>query len=394
MIELFLFLILGIILGIIFGLIPGIHPNFIIVFVPLLSFITQDVQNLLVFIASLAVTNSVVDTIPSILLGAPEPGMELTVSPGHRLLMKGYGYQAIKLTAIGSLGAVLFVAFLLPLISFGFPLFYSFILPILFLVLLLFSGYMIVIQKDRRLLALIVFVLAGTLGLSFGRLPVDSSILLFPILSGFFGASTLIVQLRQKPTKIPKQKPSLLVSKKTTTQSIIGGSVGGIFSGALPGIGTSQLAALATTDKNEKSFLVTVGALTTSNILISILSLWLIGKARSGASIVIENFTTLNFNDVVSIIFVSLISVSIAIVVTLYLAKRTIRILEQINYNKISKIVLIFLTIMVFAFSGIIGLILFVVTASLGIYVISMGMNRSLLMAVLIVPTLLFYFPL
>ncbi|KPQ41229.1 MAG: Tripartite tricarboxylate transporter TctA family protein, partial [Candidatus Methanoperedens nitroreducens] len=44
---------------------------------------------------------------PSIFLGAPEADTALAVLPGHALLMEGRGAEAIRLSSIGSAGAVI-----------------------------------------------------------------------------------------------------------------------------------------------------------------------------------------------------------------------------------------------------------------------------------------------
>ena len=75
----------------------------------------------------MAVANSISDAIPSILFGAPDEGSELELLPGQKMLMKGFGYDAIKLTVIGGIGAAIFLMLLLPAIFFGLPSFYIFI---------------------------------------------------------------------------------------------------------------------------------------------------------------------------------------------------------------------------------------------------------------------------
>ena len=57
---------------------------------------------LAVFIISLAITHTFLDAIPSIYLGAPTEAQALNVLPGHRLLMKGLGHNAIMYTVIGA----------------------------------------------------------------------------------------------------------------------------------------------------------------------------------------------------------------------------------------------------------------------------------------------------
>ncbi len=116
--QIIIAIILGISAGIITGLIPGIHVNLIAVLILslsvfLLKFTTPTI--LAVFIISLAITHSFLDSLPSIYLGAPDAGQELTVLPGHRLLHKGEGHNAIIYTLLGSLGCLVLGIILFPI---------------------------------------------------------------------------------------------------------------------------------------------------------------------------------------------------------------------------------------------------------------------------------------
>ena len=53
------------------------------------------------------VTHTFLDIIPSVFLGAPDTDTALSVLPGHKLMLAGRGYEAIKCSALGSFGSVL-----------------------------------------------------------------------------------------------------------------------------------------------------------------------------------------------------------------------------------------------------------------------------------------------
>ena len=94
-IEIILFLILGIIAGAVAGLLPGIHINLIgaiLVSISATILSSVNITSLVVFIVAMAITQSFVDFIPSILLGCPDTDTELSVLPGHELLKNGEGY--------------------------------------------------------------------------------------------------------------------------------------------------------------------------------------------------------------------------------------------------------------------------------------------------------------
>ncbi|NQU98402.1 tripartite tricarboxylate transporter permease, partial [Candidatus Woesearchaeota archaeon] len=127
-VEIIVAIILGILSGIITGLTPGIHINLVSLLVLSASpFLTPyfGLISLACFIISMSVTHSFLDPIPSIYLGAPDSDQVLGVLPGHRYLLAGHGYTALKLTVIGSFGALILSIILFPffmlLVKYGYP---------------------------------------------------------------------------------------------------------------------------------------------------------------------------------------------------------------------------------------------------------------------------------
>jgi len=202
--EIFLALLIGIIAGTMTGLFPGIHIN--LVAAGLLAgvgyFSGIPVLALVVFVVAMAVTHTFIDFIPSIYLGAPEEDSFLAVLPGHQLLKEGRGHDAVVLTLYGSLAALpIVVVFSILFVSF-LPLVFDLVRGIIAYVLIFVSLYFIFREKEF-VLAMVVFLLAGFLGLFTFSLPVREPLL--PLLSGLFGVSGLIVSVKNKIV-IPKQK--------------------------------------------------------------------------------------------------------------------------------------------------------------------------------------------
>ena len=118
-----LFTLIGTSFGIITGLIPGVHVNNVALMVlalqaTLLTFALAFVGawdpstfELAIIISALIigclVTHTFLDIIPSVFLGAPDADTALSVLPGHKLMLAGRGYEAIKCSALGSFGSVL-----------------------------------------------------------------------------------------------------------------------------------------------------------------------------------------------------------------------------------------------------------------------------------------------
>src|SRR3990167_9497900 len=96
--EIFIFLFLGTAVGIFTGLVPGVHINMVGSLIASSSLLILSSLNpiyLVVFIVSMSITHVFVDFIPSIFLGAPEEGTELSVLPGHEMLNQGLGFHSV-----------------------------------------------------------------------------------------------------------------------------------------------------------------------------------------------------------------------------------------------------------------------------------------------------------
>ena len=72
----------------------------------------------------MAITHTFTDFLPSIFLGAPDEDTALSTLPGHRFLLKGKGYGAVRLTLIGSFFGLLVALALSPIFIVALPYFY------------------------------------------------------------------------------------------------------------------------------------------------------------------------------------------------------------------------------------------------------------------------------
>ena len=120
LIELTLAIVLGLIAGTITGLFPGIHNNLVSVFIISISAFLLTLTSpiiLITFIVALAITHTFVDFIPSVYLGAPNDETNLSVLPGHQMLMAGYGHVAIFLSVYGGIISLGLLLILIPYYS-------------------------------------------------------------------------------------------------------------------------------------------------------------------------------------------------------------------------------------------------------------------------------------
>ncbi|MBI2043667.1 tripartite tricarboxylate transporter permease [Candidatus Pacearchaeota archaeon] len=391
LLEIILFLFLGIFFGIFTGLAPGIHINLVSVILVSLSasFLFLNPIFLVVFIVAMAITHTFVDFIPSIFLGAPDEGVELSVLPGHEMLKQGKGYEAIMLTNHGSLAAIFILILVSVPLVFLVPKIYNFISSAIPFILILVSLFMIFSEKEK-FSSLLVFVLSGILGLIVLNLETLNQPLL-PLLSGLFGASSLLISIKTK-TKIPNQKKTK--SKVNLFKPLTGSLFSSLICGFLPGLGSGQAAIIGNliSKSDRKGFLVLLGATNTLVMGLSFVALYTIQKTRTGAAASIQELIGEMPKEMIVLIFaIVLISGILSFFVTKILAEFFSNKIEKINYTKLSLVTLIFLSIIVFLVSGFLGFFVFLVSAMTGVYCISLKVKRTLMMACLLLPTILLY---
>lgn len=394
--EFLLFTLAGLGLGIFTGLAPGIHVNTIsAVSLPLAPLLGP--MNISCLIISMAITHTFFDFIPSIFLGAPEPETALGVLPGHRMLLEGRGIEAVFLATEGGLASVLIILLALPAFLFTIPLLYSSVHAYIPYLLIGISAVMIFSEKrpGKILLALFVFLLSGLLGhlvLGYTLLPVSQS--LFPIFTGLFGMSTLLLSLSRR-SAIPGQS---MEPVHTGNRGLLLGSISGIVSGSvmgtLPGIGGSQAATLSQQAfrSDNKTFLVSIGSINTVVAFFSLLSLFTISKARSGAAVAVQAILpSFGMNEMLLLVAVGSISAGLSVIIVLKTMRAIACTFARIDYAKATKAVIAVLFVLVLLLTGPLGILVLITSTFIGLLAPLFGVVRSNLMGVLLLPLIAFY---
>ena len=352
--EIIAAILLGVASGIITGLIPGIHINLISILLLSVSgyfLVYVNKISLGVFIIAMAVTHSFLDSIPSIFLGAPDADQALNVLPGHKLLMEGKGFEAIKLTVIGSLICLILTIMLIPVTIPILPTLYNFINPYIGWILLFVSIYMILRNNgiSKKLWSFFVFVLSGILGIIVLNFP-NLSQPLFPMLSGMFGISTLLLSLNDQ-VSIPIQtfEETIILKKIKGFKAIMAAVFSGSLTGIFPGLGSAQAAIIAVEivgNVGIYAFMVLIGGINTVNFVFSLATLFSLEKARNGAIIVVKEIVEkINMSELIIFLCTALIAGGIATILALKVSKIFAKIITKLNYKKmcISIISLIFI---------------------------------------------------
>lgn len=418
---------LGFLLGIITGLTPGIHVNnFALILVaisPFLSSLGFSQFYIAVIIISNSIAHTFLDIIPSIFLGAPEADTALAVLPGHALLMEGRGAEAIRLSAIGSAGAVIVSLIMVIPMGFFFLNIYGIINDYIGWILVLIVILMIATEKGEyikgqgslvhlkfKFLALIVFFISGFLGIfafentilmqplvKFG----EPSILL-PLLSGLFGASMLLTSLMTKSELPPQQKNCMFVLPgKRIMRGMLTGTAAGSFVAWLPGVSSAVGTLLARLFVHEekdsmssKEFMVSISSANTANAIFSLIALFIIGKARSGAMVAVDqlvNVSEWDYSTIILLLIVIIYVSAISYFTTIYLGDRISGFLSRINYSGLCATVLAGLAALVFIFTGWFGFIIFLISTPVGMIATYAKVRKINAMGVIMLPVILYF---
>jgi len=436
------FCILGVITGIATGLLPGLHVNNIaLILLSLSGTIVASFSFLFdfgiseqfilvlisIYIISTSISHTFHDVIPSTFLGAPDEDMALSVLPAHSLLLEGKGYEAVALSAIGSYGAIVFCFLLIFPIRFiiGEPLlFYETLRQIMFWVLLAISILMIGTEKAKisifgikgiypsifgMLFAVVVFFVSGFFGMIIFEVPVDSPIgmsspVLFPALAGLFGMPTLLTSLLTKPL-IPEQLIEEPVfdkkTKKSSSLSIMTGSCGGILVSIIPGITSATgtiLAMNARGESDKRQTIVTLSAVNTACAFFVVVVLFIIMRSRSGATLAakelmsVSEWNTLIMPTYLSYLLISLLlGGTLSYFLTLKVGKIFARKFSKVPYALVVKITITLVAVLVFLFTGLMGLLILGVATAIGLLPVEWGVRRSHCMGILLLPILLYF---
>lgn len=388
----------GITSGIITGLTPGIHINLISTMILASSTFLLSYTNpfiLSIFIISMSVTHTFLDAIPSIFLGAPDSAQALGVLPGHRFLLKGKGLFALKLTVIGSFGAVVASVLFFPLFILIIKTIYPVVEP--YIKYFIVAVVLFMILKDRKKLwAIIVFSTTGLLGLVVFNIN-NISNPLFPLLSGLFGTSTLLYSLKDKNT-LPKQilETNDEIPKLLAVKALSSGCFSGFLTAVTPGLGAGMAAIISsqiTRKLGDIGFMILIGSISTFNMILSLVTYYVLDKARNGSIIAVQKLIdVLSFNQLIIILCVVLIVGSIAVFLTLNFGKLFLVLINKVNYRKLVLSIILFITFLTFILSNSIGLLILITSTAVGLIPAIKKTSRTLGMGCLILPVLVYFF--
>ena len=384
----------GATLGSISGLIPGLHANN---FALLLAGIAPSVPGPPLFVGlamlSAGVVHTFLNAVPAMALGVPDAEMAVTALPGHRMVLEGRGYEAIRLSALGSILAVLVAVPLAVPVTWAVTAVYPTVrsnLPIVLAIvalLLVLSEY----SWRARFGAALSFALAAALGLLTLDLspeaPLEAGGMLAPLFAGLFGAPVLIDAIRGGGIP-PQGDDAIRMPRILLCLTALAGALAGAVVGYIPGI-SAAIAAVAVLvviprGSTDRGYIVATSGVDTANTIFALFALVAIGQPRTGVMVAFENANApLSLPVLVGgVVLAGLIGFLLVIVLGDYY----LEVVGQVAYWKISAAVLSLLVVLSYLFTGFVGIVVFAVAAAIGMVPIRLRARRVNLMGVLIGP--------
>lgn len=269
-------------------------------------------------------------------------------------------------------------------------------------------------RSQRKLSALILLLSSGLLGFLAlnGKLPltgvwdgIDGN-MLFPLLTGLFGLPTLLSSVSSGP--VPEQ--SAAVSRDLYGRAAIGGALAGGFVGWVPGVTSTtgtMIGSVLDPDRDDdedgsaQRFITMVSSVGTAAAVFGIVALAITGKGRTGALLVVKQMLGADGVGALSsatsaetiMLLVSVFAAAlIGYAITMRLGRLFAAKVGNFDLDRLTKIIVISLVLLVLLMSGIPGLLLLIAATLIGLVPPRIGTNRVHLTGCLLVPITLFFF--
>jgi putative membrane protein len=356
------------------------------------------------------------NTIPSVLLGAPDESAMFTVLPGQKYLMMGRGYEGAMVTGVGGLAGVFFLVLIVgPLAPRFLPPIRYVLRPHLHWVLWIMTTYILMSEWPKggnrgpagwakffdawRSMGagVLTFFLSGLLGfILMYRSPVSVDVAfqnIMPAFVGLFAVPWCLLNIISG-TRLPKQHvtDSLDIDGDLILRSAAAGGLGGGFAAFFPvitgGMG-GLLAGHATAQRDERVFIMSQGVSKLVYYVGSFMLLFVpgLGVTRGGAAWMMKGlYIPRSYADYFMIIGSIAIAGAVAFLIMGPLTRATIWFIERVNYRNASSLALGIILTIVYVMTGWGGMFVMVVSAGIGLIPVLFGSRRLNCLGVLLLP--------
>ncbi|WP_372910011.1 tripartite tricarboxylate transporter permease [Salinigranum sp.] len=383
----------GVALGTVSGLVPGVHANaFALLLAATAPTLSGPPAGVACAVLAAGVTHTFLDVVPALALGVPDAAMAAGSLPGHRLVLGGRGREALRLSALGS-GGALFVALpvavpLTALVQRYEPLLIA-ALP--FILAGVFGLLVLAERRPWRMAAATFLVfLSGALGLvtldrPFGGL-VSVGGVLTPLFGGLFGVPVLVDAARGGGVP-PQEGVELAAGPSTVGRAAVAGVAGGGLVGYLPGVSAGVAATLALPfagrDVPDRTYVVATSGANTATAVFALFSLVALDAPRTGVTVALGAVGPPPLATLLAVTVVA--GVASAVLVPL-LGDRYLVVAGRIGPLRTSVVACGLLCLLSGLFAGVGGVVVLVAAGVIGLLPVRLGVRRVHLMGVLAVP--------
>ncbi len=408
---------IGAVLGCAIALVPGLHvfnvAGFALLLYAQMPFVLSE-QALALFLLGALVGWSVVNVIPTVFLFAPDDAHATAVLPATKYLLRGRGAEAATLIGSGSLGALLGLVLLSPILDEVVRPLRAILQPHTGWILTAIIAFLLLGEWPRaddlasplrRLISawtylgagLLTFALSGLLGMVlFYRSPIaveSAFVNLMPAFVGLFAAPGLL-QVLVFGTRPPRQQasPQREVEPRLLLRGSLTGLSGGLFASILPvvsgGIG-GLLAGHATALWNERLFMISLGASKVAYYVGSLLLLFVPGLTltRGGMAWMISSiYVPYGWRTYWLAVAAVALCGALAFVVLVAMARFAARLANAWSPQWLAGGALGLVTALTMALTGWGGLLVMGVATAIGLIPVLVGGRRINGLGVLLVP--------
>lgn len=410
----------GCLSGCLAGCLPGLHA-YNLMGLALLALhagggLTSDANGMGYAIAAMVTGYATCNTIPSVLLAAPDESAMFTVLPGQKRYRDGRGLEAIMLTAAGSAAALLVV---LPFVAWSIPR----LLPAVRVVITphqhwlvwAVTFYLLMSEWPRRLdvspggharmlrawrgpaAGWLCFGLSAFLGLIvFHRAPLDISRSFQSLMPAFVGLFTLpwlvFNLLLGEAETVPQHRDWRTPSAKDVFNGTAAGVLGGGGAALLPaitgGVG-GFLAGQALGHRNENRFLIAQGACKTTYYTGALLLFFIpgAGLTRGGAAWMLSGLLQPEGADMLyRYLAVVAIAAALALLALHPLSLTMIALIHRVGYRRLTALVLAMALLLVHTLAGWPGLFMALTGLGIGSIPLAFGTRRMHCLGIILVP--------
>jgi len=415
--------VVGTILSSLLSILPGLHAYNIMGLLVMLIISAEETLGVAIppevylpFMMGMVVGWSMLNTIPAVLLGAPDESALFTVLPGQKYLMIGRGYEGTMITAVGGLAGVFFLVFVvgpfaprvLPVIQDVTRAHMHWIIWIIVAYMLMAewpkggttgtSGWPKFLDAWRSLGAgLATFFLSGLFGFIILYRPLVSVDVAFqnimPAFVGLFAVPWCLLNM-VSGANVPKQyvSTSLDIDGDVILRSVGAGGLGGGFAAFFPvitgGIG-GMLAGHATAQRDERVFIMSQGVSKLVYYTGAFLFLFVPGMSlrRGGAAWMLQTLhDPKGYYEYYMMLGCVAIAGGLSFLMMSPLAKWTIRLIGRFNYRHVSSVALLIIVSLVYLVVGWSGLLIMLVGTGIGLLPVLFGSRRLNCLGILLLP--------